>query len=120
MNFRKISLLAVSIAALAPAVSNASAEKSALNACAQAFATSLASHGAAAPSYKVAYSDSDYSGSTLEFYNREFDFEMRALDPKTRSLIARAQCSVDLRGNVVAFSSIPLPAVQPATLASRF
>ncbi len=120
MNFRKISLLAASIAALSPAISNASAEKSALNACAQAFATSLASNGAPAPSYTVAYRGSEFSSSIVDFYNREFAFVMQASDPKTGSLVARASCSADIRGNVIALSAMPVPAAQPTTLASRF
>ena len=49
MKIRNIGLAAASIAALAPAISNASPEKASLNACASAFASSLAAPGAAVP-----------------------------------------------------------------------
>jgi hypothetical protein len=119
MNFRKITLLAASIAVLTPALSNASPEKSALNACAQAFATSLASSGAPTPSFKVAYKSDEFSASTVEFYNREFTFELHAKDAKTGAEFAHASCSTNSRGAVVALSSLPVQAA-PATLASRF
>jgi hypothetical protein len=110
MKFRNIALVAASIAALAPAISNASPEKAALNACARAFASSLAAPGAAVPSYKVAYRDSRYAGSMLEFYTRAFSFDLNANDLKTGLPIARASCSTDSHGTVVSLSSIPLDA----------
>lgn len=119
MNFRKISLLAVSIAALAPAISQATVEKTALNSCAQAFVTSLAANGAPAPTYRVAYNATESAGSMVEFYKREFAFELSARNPKTGSKFARASCATDARGNVVSLSSMPLEAGSPA-LASPF
>jgi hypothetical protein len=119
MNFRKISLLAASIAVLSPALSNASPEKSALNACAQAFATSLASSGAPAPSYKVAYKSDEFTASSVEFYNREFTFELHAKDAKTGAEFAHASCSTNSRGAVAALASLPVEAPR-ATLASSF
>jgi len=107
MKFRHIALAAASIVVFAPAISNASPEKVALKACARAFASSLAAPGAAAPAYKVAYRD-DFSGSMLEFYSREFTFDLNANDLKTGLPIARASCSTDARGTVVSLSSIPL------------
>jgi hypothetical protein len=108
MKFRIIALAAASIAAFAPAISNASPEKAALNACARAFASSLAAPGAAVPAYKVAYRDDLYSGSMLEFYARTFSFDLHANDLKTGLPIARASCSTDVHGTVVSLSSIPL------------
>jgi hypothetical protein len=110
MKFRHIALVAASIAALAPAISNASPEKAALNACAHAFASSLAAPGAAVPSYKVAYRDNRFAGSMLEFYTREYTFELNANDIKTGLPIARASCSTDSHGAVVSLSSIPVDA----------
>ena len=117
MKFRNIALVAASIAALAPAISNASPEKAALNACARAFASSLAAPGAAVPSYKVAYRDGRYVGSMLEFYTREYTFDLNANDLKTGLPIARASCSTDSHGAVVALSSIPLDVPRPAVAA---
>jgi len=111
-------LALASIAALVPAISNASPEKVALNACARAFASSLALPGAAVPAYKVAYRDNEWVGSMLAFYTREYTFDLRAKNPKTGLPIARASCSVDSRGNVVALSPVPLNA-ERSTLAAK-
>jgi hypothetical protein len=90
------------IAVLAPALANASSEKQALDACAQAFASSLASPGAASPAFKVVLHDRvDASTSVSQFFAREYTFYLRADDPKTGALIARASCSTDTRGAVV-------------------
>jgi len=102
MNLRRISLIAVVIAAAAPAISNASPEKAALDACARAFASSLASPGKAAPAFKVAYRGSQSTGSMLEFYTLEYTFDLHANDLKTGLPIARASCSTDSHGTVVA------------------
>jgi hypothetical protein len=83
-------------------MSHASPETQALDACARAFASSLASPGAAAPAFKVAYRGNQSYGSTLEFYAREFTFDLNANDPKTGLPIARASCSTDSHGVVVA------------------
>jgi hypothetical protein len=118
MKIRKIVLLIASLAALSPVVSSASPEKSALNACAKAFASSLAATGAQAPTFKLAYGASEPTGSMMEFYNREFTFELHARDSKTGAQVAHASCSTDIRGNVVTLSALPADAVSPA-LAAR-
>jgi len=118
MNIRKIPLAVAVIAALSPALSNASPEKTALTACAQAFASSLGKPGASAPSFKIAYRGSDIPGSMVDFYSREYTFALQAHDPKTGLTIARASCAADVRGHVFALSSVPLDEVQ-ATLAAR-
>jgi hypothetical protein len=119
MKLRHIALAAASIAALAPAISNASPEKAALNACARAFASSLAAPGAAAPTFKVAYRDNRYVGSMLEFYTREYSFDLHANDVKTGLPIARASCSTNSHGTVVSLSSVPLDAEHPALASAR-
>jgi hypothetical protein len=113
MKFRKIGVAIATIAALAPAISSASTEKSALDACARAFASSLASPGAAAPSFKVAYHGVQYVESEIEDYGRGFTFQLYARNPKTGLAIARASCSTDYHGAVVALSSIPFGAAVP-------
>jgi hypothetical protein len=118
MDFRKISLAVVAIAALAPAVSNASPERAAMDACARAFASSLASPGAAAPAYTVAYRSTQYVGSITEFFPREYTFELHANNKKSGLAIARATCTTNTHGAVVALTPIPLPAVS-ATLAAQ-
>ena len=119
MNSRHIGLglTLASIAALTPVISNASPEKAALDACARAFATSLAAPGAAAPAFKLAYRSNEFAGSMLEFYTREYTFDLNANDPKTGLPIARASCSTDAHGAVVALSPIPLDAAHPAVAA---
>jgi len=118
MKFRQVSLMLASIAALVPAASNASPEKTALNACARAFASSLAAPGSAAPAYKVSYMGSEYTGSMLAFYAREFTFDMHANNLKTGLPIARASCSVDSHGTIIALSPVPLNAAR-AVMAAR-
>jgi hypothetical protein len=118
MKYRKVSLILAAAAALAPAISNASPERAALNACARAFASSLATPGSAAPTFRVAYRGAPSAGSMLAFYTREYSFELRANDPKTGLPVARASCSTDARGAVTALSSLPLEAA-PAALAAR-
>jgi hypothetical protein len=118
MKYRKVSLILAAAAVLAPAISNASPERAALDACARAFASSLATPGTAAPTFKVAYRGSQSAGSMLAFYAREYSFDLRANDPKTGQPVARASCSTDARGAVVALSSLPLHAA-PATLAAQ-
>jgi len=112
-----LGLVLASIAALTPVISKASPEKAALNACARAFATSLAAPGAATPAFKVAYHPNEFAGSILEYYTREFTFDLNANDPKTGLPIARASCSTDAHGAVVALSPIPLDAAHPAVAA---
>jgi len=112
MNFRKLALAAATLAVLAPAISNASPEKAAVDACARAFASSLAAPGAAAPAFKVDYRNAPYSGSMLQFYNRQYTFELHANSKKTGLPVASASCSTDSRGMVVALSPIPLDAAR--------
>ena len=108
MNFRKIALTAAAAAALAPAIGNATPENDAINACARAFATTLAAPGADAPAYKVSYRSSRHFGSMLEFYARDFTFDLRVKDPKTGLAVAHASCSTDAHGAIVDFSPVPL------------
>ena len=112
-----LGLALAAVAALTPVISNASPEKAALNACARAFASSLAAPGAATPAFKLAYHSNEFAGSMLEFYTREYTFDLNANDLKTGLPIARASCSTDAHGAVVALSSIPLDAAHPAVAA---
>jgi hypothetical protein len=107
MNHRKIALLAVTAAILVPALCNASPEKDALNACARAFATSLASPGKAAPTYKVAYSGAMSSGSVLDFFNREYTFELHAKNEQSGLALAHASCTATDQGTIVSLSPVP-------------
>jgi hypothetical protein len=117
MKLRFIALAISSIAALSPAISNASSERASAKACANAFAASLASQGSATQ-FKFAYRGA--SSSTLaDFYPTEFTFTLEAHDPKSGAAIARARCSTDFRGTVTTIAAVPLNA-SPATLAASF
>jgi hypothetical protein len=104
MNHRSIVFIAA--AALAPALSQASPEKTALEACSHTFAASLAAPGATPPTYKVVYRPTD-EGTVAGFFAREYTFYLRANDKKTGAAVARASCSTDAYGNVVAFTAVP-------------
>jgi hypothetical protein len=118
MTIRKLLLAAASIAAICPAVSQAFPENTALNACAQAFATTLAS-GSAAPAIKLKYHHSESAGPLADYYSsREFTFYLQARDPKTGLTLARATCSADTRGNVLGLTATP-PETLPS-LAAQF
>jgi hypothetical protein len=116
MTIRKLLLAAASIAAIAPAVSHASEEENAaLTACAQAFATSLAS-ASGTPTFKLKY-HSESAGALGDYYRaREYTFYLQAHDPKTGSTLARATCSTDTNGTVVALTATD----STPALAARF
>ncbi len=118
MMIRQLAIAALAVAALSPAISNASPEKASAKACASAFASSIAAPGSSAPAYKFAYRGAD-SGSLADFYPTDYTFTLEAHDPKTGAAIARARCSTDYRGHVTAISAIPLDA-SAATLAAAF
>jgi hypothetical protein len=92
---------------------NATPERTALNACARAFASSLAAAGAAPPAFKLIYGTFD-GPSAVQFFARNYTFELHARNPKTGLPIARASCSTDARGGVLSLSSIPLDEMHPS------
>jgi hypothetical protein len=112
MNLLKISLAAAAIAALVPAVSSASPEKSALDACARAFVSSLAAPGGAAPTYKVDYRGVQFVQSVADVYSRGYTFFLFAKSSKTGLPMAQASCAADYHGAVVALSPIPSDAAR--------
>jgi hypothetical protein len=112
MYLRKIALIAASVAAFSPVISHATPEQTALTACSRTFAASLASPGAAAPTYKVVLRPDADMGSVSRFYAREYTLYLRAADRKTGLLLARATCTTDASGTVIAFSpDRPLPSL---------
>jgi hypothetical protein len=113
MIFRKIAFAAATLAALAPVVSSASPEKSAVEACARAFASSLGTADVAAPPYKVDYRGVQYVQSVAEMYSRGYTFHLWAKSRKTGLPIAQASCETDRHGAVVALSSLPQDAARP-------
>jgi hypothetical protein len=119
MNIRHFGLAVVTVAAFSPSISNASPEKASVDACARAFATSMASTAAPAPSYKLAYRGNPDAGSLAEFYRSGYTFDLETHDQKTGVTVTRARCSTDRRSTVVALSVLPLDR-QTETLAARF
>jgi hypothetical protein len=117
MNLRKITLAAAAVAALAPAISDATPEKDAINACARAFASSLSSNSTAAPTYKVVYGGHRYVTSIADTQATEYLFDLLAND-KAGAPMARASCSTDSHGAVIALSPVPLTAA-PRTLSAQ-
>jgi hypothetical protein len=118
MMIRKIALAVATIAALSPVISNASAEKVSVKACASAFVTSIAAAGVSVPTYKLAYHGS-MGGGLSDFYPTDYTFTLEAHDPKTGLAVARARCSTDSHGAVTAIAAIPLDEKAP-TLAAQF
>jgi hypothetical protein len=118
MHIRKLALAAAVIAAIAPSLSNASPENAALNACARAFASSIASPGSAAPAFKVQYQGTRNAGVLADYYSPQYTFYLQAHDAKTGIALARATCSTDSHGTIMALTSTPLP-LSGAALAAQ-
>jgi hypothetical protein len=110
MSHRRFVLAAAVLAASVPTFCLASPERAALSSCVQAFAASLASPGAGAPTFKVNYKSGALGGSMLEFYTREYTFDLYANDLKTGLPIGRASCATDYRGAVTALAPLPMQA----------
>jgi hypothetical protein len=119
MHIRKILIAAASIAVLAPAISNASAERVALKACANAFVSSITSKDGTAPTFKLNYSGGQPAGTYTEYYRHDYRFVLSANDPKTGSPLARATCSATTQGTILSLLATPLDSSSP-TLAAQF
>lgn len=118
MILRKVALAVVTIATLSPAVSNASPERTSAQACASAFASSIAAPGADTPAYRLAFRGTA-GGALADFYPTDFTFTLEARDPKTHLPIARAVCSTNHRGVVTTISAVPLNS-ESGKLASQY
>jgi len=119
MNIRTLILSAASIAAFSPAVSFASPENAALDACARAFAASTAAPGSGVPAFKLKYRSSPAGNSILDYYaSHEYTFYLQARDLKTGATLARATCTTDMRGTQVALTAMAAGGSE-ATLAAR-
>jgi hypothetical protein len=118
MNMRTLLAAAASAAVFSTSISHASTQNAALNACARAFAASMAAPGSDAPSFKLKYLGGQ-PGSTFDDYysGHEYTFYLQAQNPKTGLTLARATCTADTRGTRVALTSTPLE--QEGTLAAQ-
>jgi hypothetical protein len=113
MNKRISFLAAASIAAVAPSLSHAAPESAALNACARAFASSIAAPGASSPTFKLNYRGDQAADALSQYYGHDYTFYLQAHDPKTGLAVARATCNTNYRGTTVALTAMPLEAVAP-------
>jgi hypothetical protein len=119
MNFRALFLSTASVAAFFPSLSHASAESAALSACARAFAASVAAPGSNAPEFKLKYHSSPARTAIADYYSgHEYTFYLQAYDVKTGATVARATCTSDTRGTLIALTASPLSSPE-ATLAAR-
>jgi hypothetical protein len=118
MHVRTLLIAVASLAAVAPAVSNAGPESAALKTCTAAFASSLAVQGAASPAVKLNYRARQASSSFAEFYTRDYTFFLKANDPKTGLALAQATCSATTGGTLLSLSATSTAAESPA-LAAR-
>jgi hypothetical protein len=118
MNKRILFLAAASIAAVAPSLSHAAPESAALNACARAFASSIAAPGTSSPAYKLKYLSDQAPDALSQYYGHEYTFYLQAHDPKTGLALARATCYTNFRGTTVSLTATPLEVSAP-TLAAQ-
>jgi hypothetical protein len=114
MYFRKLRLIVIAGAALAPAISNASSEKAAFDSCVSAFEASIAATGIGTSKYKVLYRGNRYSGSVSEYFSSAYTYDLLARNPQTGAALAHARCSTDGSGAVTALSPLPLEIKAPA------
>lgn len=118
MKYRIIGFALATIATVVPAISQASAEKDALNSCVRTFAASLAAPGVEAPAYKVEYRGNQYVQSRLaDVYSHGYTFHLFARNAKTGLPLAQANCETDSHGVVVAMSPLPAESPLPALAA---
>jgi hypothetical protein len=107
MKSRHLALAAVAAAVLLPSISTAAGERDAANACARAFAASIAAPGGLAPTYRLSF---HAPSSSLAPYGRSVTFNLQAQNAKTGAVLARAICSTSRDGSVSELSAVPLDA----------
>ena len=113
MQIRMFLLAGATIAAFSPAVSSAaSPEREALNACANALASHVATAGRAS-TYQLKYQHSS-SGPLGDYYGHQYTFYLQAHDATNGMPLGRATCTANRRGAITAFTPAP---VEPSTLA---
>jgi hypothetical protein len=117
MRFRLLVPIALSLAALAPAISQAAPESDALNACTRAFESSLSAAASSPHVFKLKYDAGQPATAWSNFFTHEYSFFLQARDPKTGTARASAICRATAAGNLLA-----LTATQPGApaLAAKF
>jgi YHS domain-containing protein len=111
---KKLRLIVIAGAMLAPAISNASSERTAFDSCVSAFEANIAAAGAGASKYKVLYRGNRYSGSVSQYFSSQYTYDLFARNPLTGAVLAHAQCTSDGRGAVASLSPLPLEVKAPA------
>jgi|HubBroStandDraft_4_1064222.scaffolds.fasta_scaffold746873_1 hypothetical protein len=107
MNIRHYRFTLLALAALSPAISNASSEKDSADACARAFAAGLGTAAAGpAPSFKLVYHIYQPSSPIAAYFASDYTFDLQARNPKSGATIARARCSTDRHAAVIALNFI--------------
>jgi hypothetical protein len=101
--------IALLAAALSPQMASASVARESLNACARAFAASIAPSGTEVPKYHLdGTSFNETESMVSQFFGHEYQFDLQAANAKTGAVIARAKCQTDRRGVVTSLSSVPV------------
>jgi len=110
------------VVALASYTAQASPETESVNACARALVNSLAVPGAEPPSYKLVYHESAgadaWADGRIGFHASASTFDLKATNPKTHAILARARCTTNRRGEVIAFTATS-PSEKDATVTAR-
>jgi hypothetical protein len=99
--------LGAALAAL-PAMSNAAAPDLALNACAQQVVSGLAARQGSTPKYSVRFDHpAGFTHGPLA-ESSVYRFTLEAHDPKSGTLVARAECDAQYDGRVIVYRPLPL------------
>ncbi len=116
MNTRRLGLAIIAIAAVGPAVSQAGAGNTPLEACVSAFEKTLVSSDEVARTFKLVREKDEQSPSALlQYYSIGYTFDLQAHDPKTGEIVAQARCLANSRGKVSSLSPLPLLAQPQGT-----
>jgi hypothetical protein len=105
MKPRHLLLAAIAGATLFPSLSTAAGDKDAANACARAFAASIAAPGTEPAPYRLSFR---VPPSSLSPYGRSVTFNMQAQNARTGTILARAICTANRDGSVTTVSAVPL------------
>jgi hypothetical protein len=106
MQTRRLGLAIIALAAVAPAVSQASPGKTPFEACVNAFEKTLVSSDDVQPKFKVVHREDDVMSAIERYYSIGYTFDLQANDPKTGEVVAQARCLTDSRGKVSSLSPL--------------
>jgi hypothetical protein len=79
----------------------------------------VAAPGSRAPEFKLKYRGTQALSAIADYYGgHEYTFYLQAHDTKTGATVARATCTSDTHGTLIALTATPLNSSE-ATLAAR-